>query len=68
MPVAVMQWTPVAATLTPAGVMSTPVVVNLNEVWLKGWAVFAQPFFYGICAISANEGNDFLTDGRKWQG
>ena len=40
-----------AVTLTPAGVMSTPAVVNLNRVRVKGWAFFAQPFFiYGICA------------------
>jgi len=31
--------------------MSTPAVVNLNRVRVKGWAFFAQPFFiYGICA------------------
>jgi hypothetical protein len=36
---------PVAATLTLVGAPSIPVVVDSNTVQIKGWALFAQPFF-----------------------
>jgi len=40
----------VAATWIPAGVISTPAVVDLNIIRTKGWALFAQPFFLRIYA------------------
>jgi len=56
---AAVMLTPVAVMLTPVGVMLAPVVVNLNGVCLKGWALFAQPFFcrvdYTTCHLPVSE-------------